>query len=140
LTNFLIILPLHDHGISQDASIHFTWLWCRGPLSKVEGFTSLGFSTTKPCTSFKCLVNNHLAQYAIMQMPTLHFHFDLTSVHYLSFRTKLSGQRGVGGWEAWSISSSGLNDATPNPLLDSRWVQVDQTAERLGVWSAFPNS
>jgi hypothetical protein len=26
----------------------------------------LAFSTTKPCTSFKCLVNNHLAQYATM--------------------------------------------------------------------------
>jgi hypothetical protein len=26
----------------------------------------LAFAATKPCTSFKCLVNNHLAQYATM--------------------------------------------------------------------------
>jgi hypothetical protein len=44
------------------------------------------------------LVNNHLAQYAIVQMPTLHFHFDPTFVHSLSFRTKLGGQRNVSGW------------------------------------------
>jgi hypothetical protein len=34
--------------------------------SKVESLPSLAFSTTKPCTSFKCLVNNHLAQYVTM--------------------------------------------------------------------------
>jgi hypothetical protein len=27
-----------------------------------------------------------------MQVPTLHFHFDLTFVHSLSFRAKLGGQ------------------------------------------------
>ncbi len=37
------------------------WSWCRGPLAKVESFPGLAFSATKPCTSFKCLVNNHLA-------------------------------------------------------------------------------
>jgi hypothetical protein len=57
----------------------------------------LAFFTTKPCTFFKCLVNIHLAQYATMQVPTLHFHFDPTFVHSLSFRTKLSGQGGAGG-------------------------------------------
>jgi hypothetical protein len=37
------------------------WSWCRGPPTEVEGLPGLVFSTTKPCTSFKCLVNNHLA-------------------------------------------------------------------------------
>ncbi len=37
------------------------WYWCRGPLAEIEGLPGLDFSTTKPCTSFKCLVNNHLA-------------------------------------------------------------------------------
>jgi hypothetical protein len=46
-----------------------------------------GFSITKPCTSFKCLVNNHLIEYVIMQVPTLNFHFDLAFIHYLSFWT-----------------------------------------------------
>ncbi len=67
--------------------------WCRGPPTEVEGLPGLDFSATKPCTCAKCLVNNHLAQYAIVQVPTLHFHFDLTFVHSLSFRTKLGGQR-----------------------------------------------
>jgi hypothetical protein len=52
------------------------------------------------------LMNNHLAQYATMQMPTLHFHFERTFIHFLSFRTKLDGQGGVGGWKTWSVSSS----------------------------------
>jgi len=73
------------------------WSWCWGPLSQVEGFPGLTFSTTKPCTSFKCLVNNHLAQYVTMQVPPLHFHFNPTFVHYLSFRATLSGQGGVSG-------------------------------------------
>ncbi len=63
-----------------------TWFWCWGPPLEVEGFSSLAFFVTKPCTSFKCLVNNHWAQYATMQMSTLHFHFDLTFIHFLSFR------------------------------------------------------
>jgi len=42
------------------------WFWCRGPLVKVEGLPGLDFSATKPCTCAKCLVNNHLAQYAIV--------------------------------------------------------------------------
>jgi len=70
------------------------WSWCRGPLSKVEGFPNLTFFATKPCTSFKCLVNNHLTQYVIMQMLSLHFHFDPTFIHSLSFRTILGGQGG----------------------------------------------
>ncbi len=37
------------------------WSWCRGPPAKVEGLPGLAFFTTKPCTFFKCLVNNHLA-------------------------------------------------------------------------------
>jgi len=37
------------------------WSWCRGPPAEVEGLPGLAFSATKPCTSFKCLVNNHLA-------------------------------------------------------------------------------
>jgi hypothetical protein len=40
------------------------WSWCQGPPLKVEGLPCLAFFATKPCTSFKCLVNNHLAQYA----------------------------------------------------------------------------
>ncbi len=83
------------------------WSWCRGLLAKVESLPSLAFSAIKPCTSFKCLVNNHLAQYAIMQVPTLHFHFNLTFVHSLSFRTKLGEQRGAGGLETWSVSNFG---------------------------------
>jgi hypothetical protein len=55
----------------------------------------LEFSATKPCTCAKCLVNNHLAQYAIVQVPILHFHFDPTFVHSLSFRAKLGGQKSV---------------------------------------------
>ncbi len=43
-----------------------TLFWCRGPPLEVEGLPSLAFAATKPCTSFKCLVNNHLAQYATM--------------------------------------------------------------------------
>jgi len=43
------------------------------------------------------LVNNHLAQYAIMKMPTLHFHLDPTFIHSLSFQAILGGQGGVGG-------------------------------------------
>ncbi len=73
------------------------WSWCRRLPTKVEGLPGLAFSTTKPCTSFKCLVNNHLAQYETMQVPTLHFQFDPTFIHSLSFRAKLGGQRGVGG-------------------------------------------
>jgi hypothetical protein len=42
------------------------WSWCRGPLSKVENLLSLAFCVMKPCTPFKCLVNNHLAQYVTM--------------------------------------------------------------------------
>jgi len=76
------------------------WSWCRRFLLEVDGLSCLAFSTTKSCTSFKCLVNNHLAQYATMQVPTLHFRFNPPFVHYLPFRTKLGGQRGAGGWEA----------------------------------------
>ncbi len=58
------------------------WFWCRGSLTEVESLPGLAFSATKPCTSFKCLVNNHLAQYATMQVLTLHLHFDPTFVHF----------------------------------------------------------
>ncbi len=43
-----------------------TWSWCWGFLLEVEGLSSLAFFAIKPCTSFKCLVNNHLATYAIV--------------------------------------------------------------------------
>ncbi len=76
-----------------------TWYWCRGLHTQVEGLRGLAFSGTNPCTSFKCLVNNRLAQYVIMQMPTPHFHFDPTFVQPLSFRAKLGGQWGGDGWE-----------------------------------------
>jgi hypothetical protein len=69
----------------------------------------LDFSATKPCTCAKCLVNNHLAQYAIVQMLTLHFHFDPTFVHSLSFRVKLGGQRSASAWEACSVLVPDLN-------------------------------
>jgi hypothetical protein len=78
-------------------TFNLTWSWCQGLFSKVEGLPSLAFFTTKPCTSFKCLVNNYLAQYVIMQVLTLHFHFDPTFVHSLSFWAKLGVQGGVGG-------------------------------------------
>ncbi len=52
----------------------------------------LAFSTIKPCTFFKCLVNNYLTYYATMQVPTLHLHFDQTFVHSLSFQAILGGQ------------------------------------------------
>ncbi len=42
------------------------WSWCEGPPSEVEGLLGFAFFATKPCTSFKCLVNNHLTQYATM--------------------------------------------------------------------------
>jgi hypothetical protein len=47
------------------------WSWCQGLPLEVEGFLGLAFSIIKPCTSFKCLVNNHLVEYATMQVPTL---------------------------------------------------------------------
>jgi hypothetical protein len=78
------------------------WSWCRRPPVEVEGLPGLAFYATKPCTSFKCLVNNHLAQYATVQVPILHFHFDSTFVHSLSFPTKLGGQKSASGWWAWS--------------------------------------
>ncbi len=60
-----------------------TWFRCWGPFSKIESLLGLAFSMTKPCTSFKCLVNNHLTQYVTMQVPTLHFHFNPTFIHYV---------------------------------------------------------
>ncbi len=83
------------------------WSWCRGPPATVEGLLGLDFFATKPCTSFKCLVNSHFAQYATVQLPTLQFHLDPTCVHSLSFRAKLGGQRSANGWVAWSNSTSG---------------------------------
>ncbi len=103
--NLLIIPPLHSHGIFQDASVHFSMSWCQKLPLEVKGFPCLAFFSTKPCTSLKCLVNNHLPQYVTMQMPILHFDFDRTLIHYLSFRTILSGQRGACGWVAWLISN-----------------------------------
>ncbi len=94
-SNLLIILPLHDLGIFHMRAFILTWSWRRGPPTKVEGLPSLAFSTTKPCTSFKCFVNNCVTQYATMQLPTLHFHFDPTFVHSLSFWAKLGGQGGA---------------------------------------------
>ncbi len=67
------------------------WSWCRRPPAEVKNLPGLDFSTTKPCTCAKCLVNNHLAQNAIVQVPTLHFHFNPTFVHSLSFWAKLGG-------------------------------------------------
>jgi hypothetical protein len=83
------------------------WSWCRGPPVVIEGLPGLDFYATKPCTSFKCLVNSYFAQYATMQLPTLHFHLDPTFVHSLSFRAKLGGQRNASGWEACLVSNSG---------------------------------
>jgi hypothetical protein len=40
--------------------------WRQRPISKVESFACLTFSTTKPCIFLKCLVNNHLTQYVTM--------------------------------------------------------------------------
>jgi hypothetical protein len=67
------------------------WSWCWGPPTEVKGLLGMAFSATKPCTSFQCLVNNHLAQYVTMQVLTLHFHFDPTFIHSLSFQAKLGG-------------------------------------------------
>jgi hypothetical protein len=36
-----------------------------------------------------------LAQYGTMQVPILHFHFNSTFIHSLSFRAILSGQGGA---------------------------------------------
>jgi len=83
------------------------WSWCRGPPAAVEGLPRFDFSTTKPCTSFKCCVNSHFAQYATVQLWTLHFHLDPTFVQSLSFRARLGGQITASGWEACSVSSSG---------------------------------
>jgi len=61
------------------------WSWCRIPRSEVESLSCLVFFIIKPCTSFKCLVNNHLAQYVTMQVPTLHLHFNPTFIHFFVF-------------------------------------------------------
>ncbi len=45
------------------------WSWCWGSPIEVESLLGLAFFATKPCTSFKCLVNNHLAQYAPFCSP-----------------------------------------------------------------------
>jgi hypothetical protein len=42
------------------------WSWCRRSPLEIEHLLNLAFFATKPCTSFKCLVNNHLAQYVTM--------------------------------------------------------------------------
>ncbi len=69
-----------------------TWSWCQKPLWEIKGLPSLAFSPIKPYISFKCLVNNHLAHYEAMQMPTLHYHFNPSLIHFLSFWTILSGR------------------------------------------------
>jgi hypothetical protein len=102
--NLLIILPLHNHGVSQDVSVHFSTV-----LMSKTSFISWRPSKFGLFCHFKCLVNNHLVAYVTIQMPTLHFHFDRTFIHFLYFRTILSGQGGVGDWEACSVSSSKLN-------------------------------
>jgi hypothetical protein len=58
----------------------------------------LTFFAIKPCTSFKCLLNNNLATYTTMQLLILHCHFDPSLFHSLSLQTVLGGQGGVGGW------------------------------------------
>jgi hypothetical protein len=50
-----------------------------------------------------------LAQYATMQVPTLHFHFDPTFVHSLSFRAKLCRQGGVVAKKFGRFQVSDLN-------------------------------
>jgi hypothetical protein len=82
------------------------WFWCQNFFLEIKGLQGLAFSTTKPCTSFKCLVNNHLVEYATMQMTTLHFNFYPIFIHSLSFLAILGGEGDVDGWEAWSVSSS----------------------------------
>jgi hypothetical protein len=52
-----------------------TWSWHWGPLLKVKGFLRLAFFTIKPCTSFKCLVNNHFTTYVTMQCANFTFPF-----------------------------------------------------------------
>ncbi len=37
------------------------WCWCQGFRWEVEGLLCSTFFTIKPCTSFKCLINKHLA-------------------------------------------------------------------------------
>jgi hypothetical protein len=69
------------------------------------------------------LVNNHLAQYTTVQVLTLHFHFDPTFVHSLSFRTKLSEQRSASGWGVWSDSCSEhkpKNESSKNKTVE-KW-------------------
>jgi len=106
--NLLIILPLHNHVISQDVNVHVSMVLMLKIFLDSEGLPCLTLFATKPYTFFKCLVNNHLTHYAIMQIPTLHFHFNPTFIHFLSFWTILGGQGGVDGWEAWSVSSCGF--------------------------------
>ncbi len=59
--SLLIISPLHGHGISQYANIHFNTVLMSRTSFKSWRPPRFGFLVTKPCTSFKCLVNNHLA-------------------------------------------------------------------------------
>jgi len=62
-----------------------SWCWWQGLLLKVKGLQGLAFSTTKPCTFFKCLVdkqfgiicNNENANFTIPFRPKLHPFFVL---------------------------------------------------------------
>ncbi len=64
-----------------------TWSWHWGPPLEVEGLPSLAFFTTKPYTSFKCLVNNHFcnicdnasANFTFPFWPNLHPFFVLSN-------------------------------------------------------------
>ncbi len=85
-----------------------TWSWCWGPLLKVENFLGLAFFAVKPCTSFKCLVNNHLAEHATMQVPILHFHFDptfhpfLVLLNHIRWTRGCRWQRGLVDFKFWT--------------------------------------
>ncbi len=66
LTTFWLFHLYMDMTSPNIWTFILVWFWCQGLPIKVEGLLGLAFSSTKPCASFKCLVNNHLAKYEMM--------------------------------------------------------------------------
>jgi hypothetical protein len=100
INNLLIIPPLHDHDISQDADVHFNMV--------LTSRTSLK-SWKPPKFSLFCHQAMHLLQ--MFRQQSSGMICDNASANFklpfwpnfhpsLSFRAILGGQGGAGGWKA----------------------------------------